>query len=39
MPEIDGAPLKPRPPDLMPSPSVLFDSTTLVTTKVALGGR
>ena len=31
LPEVGGASLRPRPADLMPSPSVLFDSSTLVT--------
>jgi hypothetical protein len=31
LPEVGGASLMPRPPDLMPSPWVLFDSATLVT--------
>ncbi len=31
LPAVDGVPLPPRPPQLMRSPSVLFDSSTLVT--------
>jgi hypothetical protein len=31
LPEVGGTALRPRPADLMPSPSVLFDSSTLVT--------
>jgi hypothetical protein len=36
LPDVGGAPLRPRPAGLMPSPSVLFDSATLVTTTLHL---
>jgi hypothetical protein len=39
LPEVGDALLKPRPPDLMPSPSVPFDSATLVTRTFPLDRR
>ncbi|OFV79476.1 MAG: hypothetical protein A2Y78_05020 [Acidobacteria bacterium RBG_13_68_16] len=39
LPEVSGTSLRPRPAGLMPSPSVPFDSSTLVTRTLPLGRR
>jgi hypothetical protein len=39
LPDAGGKRLLPRPPELMPSPSVRFDSSTLVTTRIPLPVR
>lgn len=39
LPEVSGTSLRPRPASLMPSPSVPFDSSTLVTRTLPLGRR
>jgi hypothetical protein len=39
LPQTAGLAIKPRPPDTMPTPFLLFDSTTLVRKTFRIGGE